>query len=134
MSTTSPSHFADLSGALLSSDAWPSGPPATVGVGRAGFDPHGPRRDRASILELCLGSASPDRTEAQHSQTSLLELLGWQHVDKKFAVRANDERHVQRESGSVFNDDPHSNKDRVTIRPTGDDILCREPRTTRQQR
>ena len=65
-------HSADISGALLSSDAWSSGPPA-AGVGRAGFDAPRPHRDRATMLELCLRSASPESIEEQHLQSSLLE-------------------------------------------------------------
>ena len=88
------------------------------------FDPHGPRAVTVRPLELCLGSASPDSIEAQHSQSSLQELLGWQHGDKKFADRASDDKHVQRESRNVFHDDPRSNKDRVITRPTDDDALA----------
>ena len=52
-----------------------------------------PHRDRASAWK-CLGRASPDSIEAQHLQSSLLELLGWQHGDQKLADRVNDDKHV----------------------------------------
>jgi len=61
------------------------------------------------MLGLRLGSASPESIEAQHLQSSMLE-LGWQHGDKKLADRVNDDTHVCRESRSVFTEDPRSNK------------------------
>ena len=104
-------HLAKPLGALVSSDAWPSGPPtSSKWCWARQFDPPRPRRDRATILEMCLGSASPESIEAQHLQSCLLQLLGWQHGDKKLTDHVNDDKIVERESRSVFDDDSRSNK------------------------